>query len=247
MKIEPFPGTLTMQMVERRFVTKTGREGCQHVKAWVLTDEQQEWLCRWFPVVDNPRLMKMSGMTHNALHRFARELGLSKSEDGLHRIMKAQARQVKRMLERNGYYDSLRGRAPSEATREGTRRMWQEVRDGKREHPAVKMKRTNPHKYRQWMKRKSEERKETLRKETLRMKWGLPRQTKLKAVVMCPYTTSQTSHRYNALRRGYILADDCSEGSGYRYVIYYDNETRRAPQFEQNLMRDGFRLEEWKD
>ena len=64
---------------------------------------------------------------------------------------------------------------------------------------------------------------------------------------MCPYTTSQTSHRYNALRRGYILADDCSEGSGYRYVIYYDNETRRAPQFEQNLMRYGFRLEEWKD
>lgn len=236
-----------MQMVDRPFTTKTGRRGCQRVQAYVLSAEQREWLCRWFPEVDNPRLMKMSGMAHSTLHRFARELGLSKSKKGLHRIMKAQARQVKRMLERNGYYDSLRGRAPSEATREGSRRMWQEIHDGKREHPAAKLKRTNPRKYRLWMKRKSEERKESIRKEALRMKWGLPRQTNLKIVVMCPYTSSQSSHRHNAQRRGYILADDCSEGSGHRYVIYYDNETRRSPRFEQNLIKDGFRIEAWED
>lgn len=38
MKIEPFTGVLTAQFVNRPFITKTGRAGCQHVKAWVLTD-----------------------------------------------------------------------------------------------------------------------------------------------------------------------------------------------------------------
>ena len=40
---------------------------------------------------------------------------------------------------------------------------------------------------------------------------------------MCPYTKRQTSHRYNALKRGYIIMEDCSEQGGERYNIYYDN------------------------
>lgn len=36
MKIDQFPGVLTLQFVDRPFTTKTGRTGCQRVKAWVF-------------------------------------------------------------------------------------------------------------------------------------------------------------------------------------------------------------------
>jgi hypothetical protein len=246
MKIDPFPGVLTVQIVDRPFVTKTGKAGCQHSKVCVLTDEQRAWLCKWFPEEENSRLMAASGMSHSTLHRFARQFGLTKSPKGIKRIRKRQAAQIKRVCEKNGYYDSLRGKRPSEACRRGVAQMWQDIRDGKREHPAIIMKRKNPRKYCEWMKRKSEERKETIRKETRRILYGLERQTKLKMVVMCPYTRRQVNHRYHALKRGYIVMEDCTEHGGERYNIYYDNETERAPIFEKNLMKDGFRIMQMK-
>lgn len=247
MKIDPFPGVLTLQFVDRPFTTKLGKDGCQHVKAWVLTDEQREWFCRWFPEEENSRLMKASGMTHSTLHRFARELGLTKSPKGIKRIRKRQAAHIKRVCERNGYYDSMRGRQPSEACLKATAQMWQDIREGKREHPARIMKRENPRKYRKWMENRSKERKETIRKEMRRVLYGMERKTRLKCIVMCKYTRRQVSHRHNALKRGYIIMEDCSEQGGERYNIYYDNETQRSPIFERNLLKDGFHLKQWSE
>ena len=94
MKIEPFPGKLEKQLVK-----------CRRSAAWkiVLTDEQRAWLIRWFPEEENPRLLKLSGMSHSTLHRYARELHLTKSEQGMKRIKKQHTRKLKRTCERNGY------------------------------------------------------------------------------------------------------------------------------------------------
>lgn len=229
MKLPPFPGQLTKQ--------KNG-----YAYAWVLTDEQREWLCKWFPEEENSRLLAASGMSHSTLHRFARQFHLTKSKAGMKRIKRRQAAHIKQVCERNGYYDSLRGRPVSEATRQGTARMWQEIHEGKREHPSRVMKRKNPQKYRQYMQRRSEQRRETIRKEFLRVKYGLERKTRLRCIVMCKYTRSQTCHRYNALRRGYYVMEDCSEQSGERYNIYYDDQTHRSEKFEKNLRNDGFSI-----
>ena len=247
MKLDPFPGVLTAQFVDRPFTTKLGKAGCQRVKAWVLTDEQRAWLCKWFPEEENSRLMKMSGMSHSTLHRFAREFGLTKSLKGIKRIKKRQTAQVRKTCQRNGFYDSIRGKKPSEATLEGARRMWQDIREGKREHPFSVMKRENPRKYRKFMQTKSRVRKEQIRKEQMRVLYGMERKTRLKCVVMCPYTRRQVGHRYNALRRGYIIMEDCSEQGGERYNIYYDKDTERAPVFEKNLQKDGFKILEWQN
>ena len=247
MKIDPFPGVLTLQFVDRPFTTKLGKAGCQHVKACVLTDEQRAWFCKWFPEEENSLLMKASGMTHSTLHRFARELGLTKSPKGIKRIRKRQAAHIKRVCERNGYYDSMRGRQPSEACLKATVQMWQDIREGKREHPLSIMKRENPRKYRKWMENRSKERKETIRKEMRRVLYGMERKTRLKCIVMCKYTRRQVFHRYNALKRGYIIMEDCSEQGGERYNIYYDNETQRSSIFEKNLLKDGFHLKQWID
>ena len=74
------------------------------------------------------------------------------------------------------------------------------------------------------------------------MKYGLERKTRLRCIVMCKYTRSQTCHRYNALRRGYYVMEDCSEQGGERYNIYYDEQTVRSEKFEKNLLKDGFSI-----
>lgn len=101
-------------------------------------------------------------------------------------------------------------------------------------------KRKHPRKWKASLKKRSEDRKEMIRKEKRRIIYGLERTTKLKVVVITPYTRSQLHHRCNALKRGYLLDVDCSEGQPGRYVIYYDDETQRSAKFEANCIKDGF-------
>lgn len=223
MKIDVFPGVLE----------KVGLR-------YVLSDAQESWFRRWFPEVENGVLQSASGMSHSTLHRFARQFGLKKSEKGMKGIKKRQASAIKRTCERNGYYDSIRGRRPSQACVEGTARMWQDVRDGLREHPMKVLKAKNPRRYNRLMKKKSESRKELIRKEVLRVIYGLERKTKLPCVVVNRYTRRQVGHRYYALKRGYMVAEDCSESGGERWKIYYDDATERSEEFEKNLKEDGF-------
>ena len=241
MKIDPFPQVLRYQIIDKIYTTKTGKQGIQRVRAFVLTDEQEAWFRKWFPEVENSVIAEASGMSLNVLHKFARQYRLTKSEKGLKGIKRRQAAHVKKLCEANGYYDSLRGRQPSAACVEATKKRWQEVREGKREHPIKALKRTNPCKYKRKMQKKSEERKELIRKERRRDLYGLERKTNLR-LPMNKYTKRQVSHRYNALKRGYYVMLDCSEGSGERYNIYYNEETKRSQYFERNLIKDGFNV-----
>ena len=208
-----------------------------------LNDEQRAWLCQWFPTIENKRLAKAMGISLYKLHCFARELHLTKSEEGWRAIKRRQTKAMAKTNRKNGCYDRKRGHAPSEATMEGNRRRWEEVRAGLRELPQDTAKRKHPRKWKASLKKRSENRKEMIRKEKQRIIYGLERKTNLKIVVMTPYTRSQTHHRHNALKRGYLLDMDCSEGQPGRYVIYYDDETNRSEQFEKNCIADGFRFE----
>ncbi len=234
MRIDPFPGVLT------KLPVPGGRDIAGVVYKYFLTEDQREWFIKWFPEVENSRLMETSGMKSSTLHRFARELGLVKSRRGLHRIKKRQAAGVKKKLEANGYYVSLRGKPVSEACHAGTVRMWQEIREGKRLHPIRKMKKDNPRKYRQRRQRISESRKRLFAKEKLRIKYGLGRKTRLH-IPLAPYTRSQTSHRHNALKRGYFFYDGKLTDND-RYIIFYDDRTRRSERFEENLRKDHFNV-----
>ena len=206
----------------------------------VLNDEQREWLCQWFPTIENKRLAKAMGISLYKLHCFARELNLTKSEEGWRAIKRRQTKAMAKTNHRNGCYDRKRGHAPSEATLEGNRRRWEEYRQGLRELPQDTAKRKHPKLWKASLKKRSENRKEMIAKEKRRIIYGLERKTKLKCVVMKPYTRSQVVRRTSALKRGYLLDMDCSEGQPGRYVIYYDDKTERSKLFERNCIADGF-------
>lgn len=222
----PYPGTteMTRDKIHRR----------------VLNDEQREWLCRWFPTIENSRLAKAMGVSLYKLHCFARELNLTKSEAGWRSIKQRQTKAMAKTNRKNGCYDRKRGHAPSEATLQGARRRWEEYRQGLRESTYEALKRRDPKRYEDVRQMRSTNRREMIAKEKRRIIYGLERKTNLKIVVMKPYTRSQIHHRCNALKRGYLLDMDCSEGQPGRYVIYYDEETERSAKFEANCIKDGF-------
>ena len=222
----PYPGTteMTRGKVHRR----------------VLNDEQRAWLCQWFPKTENSRLAKAMGVSLYKLHCFARELGLTKSEAGWRAIKRRQTKAMAKTNRKNGCYDRKRGHAPSEATLQGARRRWEEYRQGLRESTYEALKRRDPKRYEAVRQMRSMNRREMIAKERRRIVYGLERKTNLKIVVMKPYTRSQIHHRCNALKRGYLLDYDCSEGQPGRYVIYYDDETQRSAKFEANCIKDGF-------
>ena len=238
MKIDPFPGEVQKQRVDKFYTTKTGIQGRQSIWCFVLNDEQKAWFQKWFPEVENDLICKKSGLTLSTMHRLVREYKLTKSEKGLAGIKKRQARAIKRKCERNGYYDSLRGRQVSDACKAGIRKRWEQVRKGEVKHPFHNM---SPKKYEAMRQRMRENRRELIRKERMRQTYSLTRETKIR-LPLNKFTRSQTCHRYNALKRGYFVMADCSEQGGERYHIYYDQDTQRSEKFEQNLLKDGFKI-----
>jgi hypothetical protein len=238
MKIDPFPGEVKKKRLDKFFTTKTGKKGRQSIMCFVLDNVQLAWFTKWFPEVENSIICKMMGITMSTMHRLAREFNLTKSEKGLRAIKKRQARHIKRLCEKNGYYDSLRGRQVSDACKEGIRRRWQQVREGKIPHHYKLM---EPRKYRQLCQKMSDSRRELIRKERMREIYGLKRETKIR-LPLNKFTRRQVCHRSNAMKRGYFYMADCSPESGERYNIYYDQDTQRSEKFEQNLLKDGFKI-----
>lgn len=197
---------------------------------YYLTPELEAKFRKLFPVTFNEQMMKLFGIGFSTLQRFKRELGLTKNRDT---ILKKHATQIKHICEANGWYESIKGKAPSEAAREGYRK---KVASGW--HPLKSLKAKHPKKYKRLMKEKSEQRMAVIAKDKRLINLGLTPHTMLH-LPQCGYTKSQLSRRCSALKRGYYLGDR-TEDSGERYTIFYDKHTQRAPIFEKNCIADGF-------
>lgn len=199
---------------------------------YYLTPELEAEFRRLYPVTMNTVLMARFGLSHSTLHRFAQEMGLVKDKKA---ISKAHARQIKRICEKNGYYDSLRGKRPSEACIEATKRKRAEGF-----HPLKSLKENNPKKYEADMRKRSLKRKELMAKERRRVEIGLSQYTKLN-IPCYIYTSSQMNFRCRAKKRGYVPGDK-RESTGERYVLYYTGETERSERFERNCVKGGFKI-----
>ena len=214
---------------KQRYVMPT-RKGKNGATEFYFTPELEAEFRRLYPITLNPVLMDWFGISFSTMQRFKRELGLEKNRKV---ILKKHAAQVKKICKKNGYYDSLKGKAPSPQCHAAYERKRAEGFSSIRS-----LKENNPRGYRAYLKRKSAARTEVWRKEHRRVAMGLSQKTSL----LCPqfaYTKRQVCHRSNALRRGYILGDK-RESMGERYTIFYDRNTERTPVFERNLEADGF-------
>lgn len=197
-----------------------------------MSPEVEEAFRRLFPIRLNVDLMRMFGMSHSTLHRYARQFGLKKNRAT---ILRLHAAQIKKICTNNGYYESIKGKAPSQAAIEGTRRLratgW---------NPITALKRKNRRKYKKLMEQKREDRKALIARERRRYRLGMEPLSNLmtKQYADTQYTKQQICCRHYAKKHGYIVGDPAPE-SGERTAIYYTEQTTRRPRFEQNAERYG--------
>lgn len=161
MKIVPFPGK----------INKSKSLGTPYV----LTEEQVEWLRRYYPNNATGEIGKIMGLARTSVTRIAQRLGIAKD-----RIV---------------YPQRLR---------------------------EIQLK--------------------IIESERRRDRWGLPRRTNL-YLPRKAYTKKEIRRRWTAKRRwGYIPGDSMEE----RYIIFYDEHTKRNRIFEHYCIKNGFRIEERK-
>ena len=200
-------------------------------KEYYLEGELKERFCKLFPKNSNRRMMTCFGISFSTLQRFRRECGLEKD---MKAIRKQQAKDIKKICERNGYYASIRGKAPSDACMEATRQL-----RAAGFHPMKQLKANNPRKYRRLMRKKSEQRKELWRKEKLRAFYGLERQTHLR-IPSSPLSHGASSHKHAMIKFCNYFADPL----GDPHIICYDSETQRSARREATAAKHGLKVVE---
>ena len=201
------------------------------MKEYYLEGELKERFCKLFPKNSNRRMMTWFGIGFSTLQRFKREFGLEKD---MKAIRKQHAKDIKKICERNGYYASLRGKKPSEASIEATRRL-----RASGFTPINQLKANNPRRYKQLMRKRSEQRKELFRKEQLRAFYGLDRQTHLR-IPDNPMSRKAIAHKYAMIKACNYFADPL----GDHHIVCYDSDTKRSEQREATAAKYGLNVVE---
>lgn len=203
------------------------------VKAYVLEGELKEKFIKLFPKNSNRRMMEWFGISFATLRRLKAELGLKKDMKAIRHQL---AMDVKKICEKNGYYDSLRGKPLSEACQEGRRRLRESGF-----HPMKALKEKHPRRYKNVIRRRAEDRKELIRKERLREEYGLKRKTKLHLPPR-PIDGSSASFKNMMIRKRNYFAVP-----GHTWWIAYDSETDRSERSEATARKHGFEIIEGED
>ena len=201
------------------------------MKEYYLEGELKERFCKLFPKNSNRRMMAWFGLSFSTLQRFKREFGLEKD---MQAVRKQQAKDIKKICERNGYYASIRCKAPSEACMEASRQL-----RASGFHPMKQLKANNPRKYKRLMRKKSEQRKELWHKEQLRAFYGLERQTKLR-IPDDRMSRKASSQKHAMIKCCNYFADPL----GDPHIICYDSETQRSARREATAAKYGLNVME---
>lgn len=196
-----------------------------NVPMYYLDGEIKEKFFELYPTHTNPELMKLFGVCYSTIIRFARTYCLQKDMDVIRR---KQANAAKKTCIENGYYASLRGRRPSDATIEGTKRMFAEGFS-----PLAVFKKKHPKKYKRMIKERAEKRKELIRRDRLRIEYGLPRLTKLHL------SATPLSHLAHAQKSAMIKKKNYFADLDHSDWVCYDSETDRSPRMEATAHRHG--------
>ena len=202
------------------------------VMGYCLEGEIRDKFIELFPKHSNRRIMQWFGISFSTLQRFKRKLGLEKD---MRKIRRELARDVKRICEKNGYYESLRGRKPPEAAIEATRRL-----RATGFHPLKRLKEISPRRYKATLDKMGKSRSELYRKERLRVLYGLERKTRLR--VPCNPMTRRASRRKSDMIKScnYFAVDDDV------WTVCYDSQTRRSPRRESTAIKYGLKIVEGK-
>lgn len=226
--------SFTEPLTKEKIIKKKPRYPIPLVKGkYILEGELKEKFIQLFPKHSNRRIMQWFGISFATAQRLKRELSLKKD---MKAIMREQARDCKRTCEKNGYYASLKGKRPSEKCIEATR---QRFLSGF--HPLKVLKKENPRKFKQTMKKRSAAWKETRRREKARIIYGLPQKTKF-YIAINPLSHTASSQKYAMITQNNYFADP-----DHPSWVCYDSQTVRSPRREATARKHGLNIVEGEE
>lgn len=203
------------------------------VMEYFLEGEIRDKFIELFPKHSNRRIMQWFGISFSVVQRFKRELGLEKD---MKKIRREQARDAKRTCEKNGFYESLRGKKPPEAALEATRRL-----RAMGFNPMKRLKEISPRRYKAALDRMGKARSELYRKERLRVLYGLERKTRL-IFTDNPMTPRASAQKHAMIKEcNYFAVDDDV------WTVCYDSQTRRSTRREATAIKHGLKIIEGED
>lgn len=183
----------------------------------VLTDEQQQWLRDNYATTLNKDCAAHLRISESSLHRWARQLGLTKDPDWFHALVLERCRMMAAVNRGSGNSgkNNLRGGIETR------------FRSGQ-----TNIERYGEEKERQRIAKAAATRRETIRKERMRVRWGLPQETKLRVF----QNRKATYIRHSLKRAGYILQGRCA------WEACYTADTHRIPSLEQSAQQNGIKI-----
>ena len=183
----------------------------------VLTDEQQQWLRDNYATTLNKDCAAHLGISESSVHRWARQLGLTKDPDWFHALVMERVRMMAAVNRGSGNHGkkNLHLGEPHRFRKGQTNR-----------------ERFGEENERRRIQRAAATRRETIRKERMRIRWGLPQETKLRVI-----SNPQARYaRYALKSRGYIIP---GRGS---MEAYWDENTTRSAIVENNAAQVGIKV-----
>lgn len=183
-------------------------------RKWVLTDRQETWLKKHFKNTKNADLCEKLGISETALHRYARQFGLTKTKQFMKKVQANTAAKAKESHLKHGTYPPKGYRIPRSEEFQFKPGVTNLERLGKRKEA-------------QRIQRSVESRKKTFRYEKARRTFGVPQKTKLR-VFQQP--RQRILDRCYLKKRGYIIDE-------VNFVAYWTPETRRATRLEARPKR----------
>lgn len=184
----------------------------------VLTDDQQQWLRDNYATTLNKDCAAHLGISESSVHRWARQLGLTKDPDWFHALVMERVRMmaaVNRGPGNHGKKNLLIYGAPHRFKKGVTSR-----------------ERLGDEKELQRLEKSAATRRETIRKERMRINWGFEQQTRLKI----GHDRKRALTRYALKKRGYIIPERAAR------VAYWDSNTNRSPIVEQHAADRGITI-----
>ena len=193
-----------------------------------FTPELEAHFRRLYPVTMNRDMMRMFGISFSVMQRFKRKMGLEKK---MQTIRHKQAELTKKICEANGYYDSIRGKALSEAAMEAVQQLratgW---------NPWVTLKKDKK-RYNRVCRKLRETRHAIVARDRLRINMGLEPIYNLN-LPYDPYGRKRIYFRNMCKTAGYIPGDARKQDE--RWTIFYDENTKRGEIREKHGIALGF-------
>ena len=204
-----------------------------------LTEKETGWIVRHYRRTKNADIMEKYGIGESALYRVARKYGLKKSRQQMKKTQANATAAAHQACKDYGIYEETRERQTRAAAERRARgeRIPGSFMPGESNRTRFGRKR-----FAQIIAKATATRNESIRKDRMRIRWGLPQKTKLKLV---GGGHQRACHRYLFRKHGYIVPRGSNE-------VYYDNDTTRSVQMEQNARLWGLHVlsadeVEWED